>query len=54
MTTRDWILMFVVIEHIFLAIRICIDRVIPDESRSVKFAMDRDDFILKNRKTKAD
>ena len=47
-TSRDWILLFVAIEHVFLAIRLGIDRIIPDESKGVKFAMDRDDYILKN------
>ena len=45
-----WILAFVAIEHIFLAIRVIIDKVIPDQSRQVKFRMDRDDFILKSGK----
>eukprot|EP00095_Tigriopus_kingsejongensis_P011114 snap_masked-scaffold268_size230776-processed-gene-1.19 protein:Tk11114 transcript:snap_masked-scaffold268_size230776-processed-gene-1.19-mRNA-1 annotation:"Anoctamin-10" len=46
----NWALAFVVIEHIFLFIRIGIDKLIPDVSKEIKFAMDRDAFVLKNRR----
>jgi anoctamin-10 len=48
-SNRDWILLFVVIEHLFLAIRVVIDKSIPDVSKKVKLAMDRNDYLLKNR-----
>ena len=38
------------LEHVFLLIRVGIDRLIPDVSKEVKFAMDRDDFILRTTK----
>ena len=34
-SSRDWILMFVVFEHIFLGIKYIIDKVIPDVPRVV-------------------
>ncbi|XP_059081460.1 anoctamin-10-like [Tigriopus californicus] len=46
----DWALTFVVIEHVFLLIRLAIDKLIPDVSNSIKFAIDRDNYILKNRR----
>lgn len=49
-STRDWILLFVAIEHIFLFIRLAIEKGIPDETSKVKEAMDRDEFVLKSKK----
>ena len=48
-STAAWVLLFVGVEHAFLAVRVAIDKMIPDESKAVKFAMDRDDFVLKTR-----
>lgn len=45
-SSRDWILMFVAFEHIFLGIKYIIDKVIPDVPRVVKEKMDRNDFLL--------
>ena len=45
-----WVLLFVGLEHIVLAIRVIIDKVISDVPSNIKRAMDRDDFILKNKK----
>jgi hypothetical protein len=46
---KNWALLFVGIEHVFLCIRFAIAFLIPDVSKRVKDAMDRDDFLLKNR-----
>jgi len=48
-SSRDWVLLFVVIEHIFLLIRISIDQVISDVPKKIKNKIDRDDFIRKNK-----
>lgn len=48
-SNRDWVLLFVGIEHIFLCIRLAINYIIPDVSSKVKHAMDKDDYLLKNR-----
>ena len=45
-----WVLLFVGLEHIVLAIRVIIDKVISDVPSNIKRAMDRDDFILKHKK----
>ena len=45
-----WVLLFVALEHIVLAVRVIIDQVISDVPSNIKKAMDRDDFILKNKK----
>ena len=45
-----WALLFVGLEHIILAIRVIIDKVISDVPSNIKKAMDRDDFILKYKK----
>ena len=47
-----WVLLFVALEHIVLAIRVMIDKVISDVPSNIKLAMDREDFILKNKKNK--
>ena len=39
--------MFVGLEHIFLLVRVVIDKLIPDVPSDVKKNIDRDDFILK-------
>ena len=48
-SSRDWILMFVFIEHIFLLIRGIIDKVIPDVPSHIKRAMDINEFKLKSK-----
>ena len=48
-TSRDWILLFVAIEHIFLLIRVIIDKIIPDVPRKTKLQMDINDFKLKSK-----
>ena len=48
-SSRDWILMFVFFEHIFLLIRVIIDKVIPDVPSHIKLAMDINDFKLKSK-----
>ena len=45
-----WALLFVGLEHIVLAIRVIIDKVISDVPSEIKKAMDRNDFIIKNKK----
>ena len=45
-----WALLFVGLEHIVLAIRVIIDKVISDVPSNIKNAMDREDFILKHKK----
>ena len=45
-----WVLLFVALEHVVLAVRLIIDQVISDIPSNIKKAMDRDDFILKNKK----
>ena len=47
---RDWILLFVAIEHGFLLLRMAIDRLIPDVSGKIKESMDRDDWMLRKHK----
>ena len=49
-SSRDWVLLFVTIEHIFLLIRVAIAKVIPDVSGKVKLAIDINDFKLKKAK----
>jgi len=52
-SSKEWVLLFVFVEHIFIAIRFAIAFLIPDVPKRVKDAIDRDDFILKNKpKTK--
>ena len=51
-TELQWTMLFVVIEHVFLGVRVAIDRLIPDQTGEVKAAIDRDDFILMNRRNK--
>ena len=48
-SSRDWVLLFVVFEHIFLVIKYLIDKVIPDVPSDVKLKMDRNEFILQTR-----
>ena len=48
-SSRDWILLFVFFEHIFLLIREIIDKVIPDVPSHIKLAMDINDFKLKSK-----
>ncbi len=50
-TQLQWVLLFVGIEHAFLFVRMAIDELIPDVSKSVKDSMDRDEWILKNKST---
>ena len=50
-SSRDWVLLFVVFEHIFLVIKYLIDKVIPDVPSDVKLKMDRNEFILQTRNT---
>ena len=50
-SSRDWVLLFVVFEHIFLVIKYLIDKVIPDVPSDVKLKMDRNEFILQSRNT---
>ena len=47
---RDWILLFVAIEHGFLLLRVAIDRLIPDVSGKIKESMDRDEWMLRKHK----
>lgn len=49
-TDKQWILLFVAIEHVFLFIRVLIDVLIPDVSSEVKFSIDRDQFALRSKK----
>ena len=44
-----WALLFVGLEHVVLAIRVIIDKLISDVPSDVKKAMDKEDFILKNK-----
>ena len=39
-SSRDWVLLFVAFEHVFLLIRIIIAKAIPDVSGKIKLAMD--------------
>ncbi|XP_040578959.1 anoctamin-10 [Lepeophtheirus salmonis] len=47
--TKEYILIFVVFEHIFLAIKVLIDKAIPDVSGRVKFCLDRDEYYLRHK-----
>eukprot|EP00096_Caligus_rogercresseyi_P011744 TRINITY_DN4727_c0_g1_i1.p1 TRINITY_DN4727_c0_g1~~TRINITY_DN4727_c0_g1_i1.p1 ORF type:complete len:624 (+),score=113.08 TRINITY_DN4727_c0_g1_i1:757-2628(+) len=47
--TSEYVLIFVVLEHVFLSIKVLIDKAIPDVSRRVKFNMDRDEYLLKHK-----
>ena len=47
---RDWILLFVAIEHGFLLLRMAIDRLIPDVSGKIKESMDRDEWMIRKHK----
>ncbi len=47
---RDWVLFFVLVEHLFLFVRVIIDRLISDVSRDVKEAQDREEFIMDERR----
>ncbi len=49
-TDLDWLLLFVVVEHAFLLVRVIIDRLISDVPKSVKDAQDREEFILEERR----
>ncbi len=48
----DWLLLFVAIEHVFLALKVILAEAIPDVPKHVKLAMDRNDHLLKNRLSK--
>ena len=48
-SSRDWVLLFVAIEHIFLLIRVIIDKIIPDVPSKTKFKIDMNDFKLKSK-----
>ena len=50
LTDLAWCMLFVGLEHIFLAVRLAIAKLIPDISSDVKRCIDKDDFILKSRK----
>ena len=47
--SRDWVLLFVIFEHIFLLLRIVIAKAIPDVSGKTKRKMDRNEFIISRR-----
>ena len=49
LTDLRWVLLFVALEHVVLTIRVIIDKVISDVPSDVKKAMDKDDFLLKNK-----
>ena len=48
LTDLKWVLLFVALEHVFLVIRLAIEKLIPDVSNNVKRAMDKDDYLLKH------
>ncbi len=49
---RDWALLFVLVEHLFLLVRVRIDRGISDVPKSVKESQDKQEFILEERRRK--
>ena len=49
LTDLRWGLLFIGLEHIILTARVMIDKLISDVPSNIKKAMDRDDFILKNK-----
>jgi hypothetical protein len=46
---RDWILLWVGIEHVFLLVRMAINVIIPDVTKKIKESMDRDEWLLRKR-----
>ena len=50
-SNQNWILMFVAFEHIFMAIKYVIEKVIPDIPKNVKEKMDRNEFLLQNKQS---
>jgi len=47
-SSRDWVLLFVLFEHLFLLIRVIIETSISDMPKKVKNEVDRNEFRLKN------
>ena len=48
--SKDWVLLFVVFEHIFLLIRVLIESSVSDMPRKVKNEVDRNEYRLRNLK----
>jgi len=45
-----WCMLFVGLEHVFLAVRVAIAKLIPDVSSEIKRATDKNEFLLKSKK----
>jgi len=47
-TDLEWVGLFILIEHIFLVIFLGVDKLISDEPKHIKFALDKTDFHFKH------